>query len=464
MKFRASIVLWFACLLLPAGAWAGPVLMISIDGLRPEYVLQADRYGLKIPTLRRFMASGTYADGVISVVPSVTYPTHTTLVTGVWPIEHGIHGNVRFDPFGKNFDEWYWYASEIKSPTLWEAARKAGKVTASVSWPVTVDAKWINYAVPEFWQAKMPQNLKLLESISNPPGWLGGVESSAGLDEQTTAAAFEAGRNRSNSEFLAADEIRTKVALKILADEKPGFMTVHLGSLDHIEHTTGPFSTESNGAVELLDGMIDRLSRAALANDPSTVIAVVSDHGFIRVQHHINLAVPFIEEGLMKLKIVSGSTERPEISSWDAEPWPNGGSAAVMLRDPKDEALRTRVRNLLKKMKDDPAYDIARVIEQPELSALGGFPEAAFLVEMNPGADVGINLTGPVASPTSGTGAHGYLPDRPEMRASFFIVGPGIAAGRNLGLIDMRQVAPTIAMVLGVNLPSAKAEKLHVLK
>jgi predicted AlkP superfamily pyrophosphatase or phosphodiesterase len=102
------------------------------------------------------------------------------------------------------------------------------------------------------------------------------------------------------------------------------------------------------------------------------------------------------------------------------------------------------------------------LIDQPDLSAKGGFPDAAFLVEINPGADVGINLTGSVASPTSGTGAHGYLPDRPEMRASFFISGAGIAAGRDLGLIDMRQVAPTIAMVLGVNLPSAKAEKLRV--
>jgi predicted AlkP superfamily pyrophosphatase or phosphodiesterase len=464
MKFCASLILWFASLTLPAGAWAGPVLMISIDGLRPEYILQADRYGLKIPTLRRFMASGSYADGVTSVVPSVTYPTHTTLVTGVWPTEHGIHANVRFDPFGQNPDEWYWYASEIKSPTLWEASHKAGKITASVSWPVTVDAEWIDYAVPEFWQAKMPQNLKLLESISNPPGWLGYVENSAGLDEQTTAAAFEAGRDRSNPEFLAADEIRTKVALKILADEKPGFMTVHLGSLDHIEHTTGPFSVESNGAVELLDGMIDRLSRAALANDPSTVIAVVSDHGFIRVEHHINLAIPFIKEGFVRLKPQANPMKRPQIDSWDAAPWPSGGSAAIILRDPKDDALRTRVGNFLKKLKDDPIYDIVRVIEQPDLSATGGFPEATFLVEMNPGADVGISLTGSVASPTSGTGAHGYLPDRPEMRASFFMMGPGIAKGRNLGLIDMRQVAPTIALVLHVNLPSAKAEKLHVLQ
>jgi predicted AlkP superfamily pyrophosphatase or phosphodiesterase len=66
--------------------------------------------------------------------------------------------------------------------------------------------------------------------------------------------------------------------------------------------------------------------------------------------------------------------------------------------------------------------------------------------------------------PPPGTGQHGYLPDRPEMRASFFVKGPGIAAGRNLGLVDMRQVAPTIAMLLGVSLPTAKSEKLHVLR
>lgn len=93
---------------------------------------------------------------------------------------------------------------------------------------------------------------------------------------------------------------------------------------------------------------------------------------------------------------------------------------------------------------------------------MGEFPEVALLVEMNPGADVGINLAGPVVSPTSGTGAHWYLPDRPEIRASFFITGSGIAANRNLGLIDLRHVAPTIASILGVNLPSAKAEMLRV--
>jgi hypothetical protein len=453
-----------ACLLFPLGAWAGPVVMISIDGLRPDYVTQADRHGLKIPTLRRFLALGSYAEGVVGVVPTVTFPSHTTLVTGVWPTEHGIYSNRMFDPLNTIFDEWYWYASEIKTPTLWEAVSKTGKVTASVAWPVTVDAKWVKYAIPEFWRAKMPENVKLLEAISNPPGWLGDVEASLGLDEQTAAAAFQSVGIHSNPEAIAADEIRTKLALKILADEKPEFMTVHLGSLDHIEHSTGPFSKDSNEALEQIDEMVDRLCRSALANDPSTVIAIVSDHGFASVEKHVNLQVPFISEGFLKLKTPGGPSERPQIASWDAAPWAAGGTAAVVLRDSQDDVLRTRVKNFLQKLKDDPTFEIARVIEQPALGAMGGYPEAAFLVEMKLGADVGSNLVGPVIQAAPGTGTHGYLPDRPEMRASLFIMGRRIAAARNLGLVDMRQVAPTIATILGVNLPSASAETLHVLQ
>jgi predicted AlkP superfamily pyrophosphatase or phosphodiesterase len=102
------------------------------------------------------------------------------------------------------------------------------------------------------------------------------------------------------------------------------------------------------------------------------------------------------------------------------------------------------------------------VIEQPDLAKMGGFPNASFLVEMKPGADVGYALAGPIGQPAPVTGTHGYLPDRPEMRASFFIMGKNIAAGRDLGVIDMRQVAPTIAGILGVTLPHARSTPLPV--
>jgi predicted AlkP superfamily pyrophosphatase or phosphodiesterase len=422
--------------------------MISVDGLSPEYVLHADAHGLKIPTLRRFLTEGAYAEGTIGVVPTVTYPSHTTLVTGVWPSEHGIDANVAFEPL-VTVETWNWYAQDIKVPTLWDVAAKAGISTASVSWPVTVGADSVKYLIPEYWRTRTGNDHKLMEALSHPLGLLAEMEKKLGP------------YNESSDQGVPGDLVRARFSQEILAREKPGFMTIHLASLDHIEHGTGPFSKESNEAVEAADQMLSQLIQTALAADPDTVIAVVSDHGFIPVNHHVNLMLPFIKEGLIELAATSGAAA-PGIASWDAAFWPAGGSAAVMLRDPRDEALKSRVKALLLKMKADPAYSIARIIEQPELAKMGGFPDASFLVEMQPGADVGYALRGPVTQPAPGTGTHGYLPDRPEMRASFFIMGKGIAAGRNLGLVDMRQVAPTIAGILGLALPTAKSAPLTV--
>jgi predicted AlkP superfamily pyrophosphatase or phosphodiesterase len=101
------------------------------------------------PVLERFLAEGTYAEGVVGVVPTVTYPSHSTLVTGVWPAEHGVHSNLVFDPLGEYPGEWYWYFREIKAHTLYQAADEAGLTTAAVSWPVTAGAP-IDYLITEF--------------------------------------------------------------------------------------------------------------------------------------------------------------------------------------------------------------------------------------------------------------------------------------------------------------------------
>src|SRR6202158_6376646 len=123
--------------------------MISIDGLRPDYITAADAHGAKVPNLRRFLKEGAYAEGVAGVVPTVTYPSHTTLMTGVWPAKHGILANTTFDPLQKNYQGWYWYNEDIRVPTLWDAAAQAGRVTASVQWAVTRGGA-INSTLPEF--------------------------------------------------------------------------------------------------------------------------------------------------------------------------------------------------------------------------------------------------------------------------------------------------------------------------
>src|SRR5918912_2988747 len=107
------------------------VVMISIDGLIPEYYTAPAPLGLKVPTLTQMKLNGAYADGVEGVYPSVTYPSHTTLITGVRPALHGIIQNRVFEaPPDKQTKEWYWFAKDLKTETLWSMAKRAGLVTA----------------------------------------------------------------------------------------------------------------------------------------------------------------------------------------------------------------------------------------------------------------------------------------------------------------------------------------------
>src|SRR5580692_1928430 len=152
---RLATLIFFA---FASPALAQPsLLVISLDGMRPDYVLKADEHGLKIPHLRRILKDGAHATGVRGVLPTVTYPSHTTILTGVWPVKHHVYSNVVFDPFDRNLAGWMWYAEDIAVPTLWDAASRAGLITGSVSWPVSVASPGIRYNVPEYWRApKMP--------------------------------------------------------------------------------------------------------------------------------------------------------------------------------------------------------------------------------------------------------------------------------------------------------------------
>jgi predicted AlkP superfamily pyrophosphatase or phosphodiesterase len=423
--------------------------------MKPEYITQADAHGLKIPFLRTLISNGTYAEGVTGVFPTITYPSHTTLVTGVWPAEHGILSNLEFDP-GQHFNgDWFWYAAQIHAPTLWQAAHAAGLKSASVGWPVTVGAD-IDWLIPEYWRTMgersndNPSDQLLMSALAHP----------AHLIEDLAPAAGP--YMMGNDTDIEGDEAKTRYSLEILRRYQPAFMTIHLSSLDETEHMTGPFSSEADQNLEALDGMVARLTRQALTNDPSTVLVLVSDHGFLTITHSVNLLVPFLEAGLIQATMNPGS-RTPTITSWKAEPWMAGGMAAIMLHDPHDEQTRLKVHQVLDKLAADPENGIVQVLDRDELIKRGGFPDAAFLVVLKQGYYTGAATSGPLITPIQGTrGSHGFSPEFPEMHSSFFAMGADIAHHRDLGQIDMRQIAPTVAGILNAQLPSAKATPLNV--
>jgi predicted AlkP superfamily pyrophosphatase or phosphodiesterase len=414
------------------------LLMISIDGLRPDYVTAADAHGAKVPNLRRFLKEGAFAQGVVGVIPTVTYPSHTTLITGVSPATHGILANLPFDPLRENQSGWYWYSEDIRVATLWDAASRAGLSTASVQWPVSVGAR-VTWNIPEVWRAGTPDDAKLLRAVSTP-GLLAELEPELGPYPRALT--------------VESDEQRAKYAARILEKKRPNLMTLHLIALDHVQHVVGPFTPDAMAVLERLDTLVGTLRATAETVAPGGAhVAIVSDHGFGKTAMELNLHAEFRRAGLLT---VSGS----KVTDWKAMPWTAGGSIAVMLKDPGDTATLAAVRALLDRLAADPAHGIDRVLDAAALRARGGFPSAAFLVGLRPDWHAGSGLSGALVGKAAVGGTHGHLPDLPDLHAAFFVVGPGVPAGRALGLIDMRDIATTLARRLNLSLPAAEGREL----
>jgi predicted AlkP superfamily pyrophosphatase or phosphodiesterase len=441
MKFLRTAFFGVCLAAGPAMAQAAPVLMISIDGLRPGDVLEADKRGFTAPALKKLVAEGVYASGVRNALPTVTYPNHTTLITGVWPAKHGIANNPTFDPLQKNMGGWYWYAEDIKVGTLWDAVHKSGGKVASLSWPVSVGASSIDYNLPEYWRAEIPEDMKLMRALATP-GIVPLLEKRTGL---TYAQA--------DGEEVEQDVGRTRFAAALIAAKRPLLTTVHLRGLDNTEHSYGPGSPEAKKALATLDKAVGQLVVDARKAEPDLVVAIVSDHGFAPVTHSINLIAPFVQAGLITLD------DKKKVTAWQAEPW-GSASAAIVLAHPDDAALRAKVSSLLKSLAAKTELGIDHVADSNEIAQAGGTPLASFWVDFKPGYMMGSDPSAPQVGPASVRGTHGYFPSHPEMRATFILTGPGIAKRGALGEIDMRDIAPTLAKVMQVKLPDADGKPL----
>jgi predicted AlkP superfamily pyrophosphatase or phosphodiesterase len=375
------------------------------------------------------------------MLPSVTYPNHTTLVTGVAPAIHGIAGNLTFDPLQKNMEGWYWYAQDVKVPSLFDAVHAKGGVTLGFGWPVTAGSLSITDNVPEYWRAYSSEDVKVVRAVST----LGLAERINKLSGTTFAATLGV--------TVAADAARAKAAAALIAADHPQFSAVHLSSLDETQHDNGPDTAQSRANIEALDGIVGTLIAAARRAEPDVVVALVSDHGFASISHDVNLVSAFADAGLV-------TEENGKVKSWLAMPWYQAGSDIIVLAHADDAAVKAKTEALLAKLAADPKNGIAGFIDRAEIAKRGGAKDADFWVSFAPGYKAGKAISGPLITPSTDKGTHGYFPEWDAMRSTFVIAGPGIPAGKNLGEIDMRDIAPTLAKIMDVSLPRATGKPL----
>jgi predicted AlkP superfamily pyrophosphatase or phosphodiesterase len=215
-------------------------------------------------------------------------------------------------------------------------------------------------------------------------------------------------------------------------------------------------------ALEQIDLMVGELRDAIRAEDARAAVCIVSDHGFAPVNKVLWLDAIFVRERLITLKTKETTVQKSGVTDWVARPWHAGGSAAIMLKNPGDGAARARVKSLLERLHADPENGIEAILDEAAIRRLGGDPAAQFWVTMRAGHMVSATLQPSIVSVVSARGTHGYAPTLPEVASTFIIAGDGIAAGRDLGSIDMRSIAPTLARFMAVPFPSAEVPAVDI--
>jgi predicted AlkP superfamily pyrophosphatase or phosphodiesterase len=428
----------FCVLLLCSNAlWAQEkhVVLISIDGFRPEFYLDP-AWGMV--NIRQGMAKGAYAQGVRGSFPTVTYPSHTTIVTGVLPAKHGIYYNTPVEPLGIT-GKWFWYYKDIKVPTLWTAAKDAGLITAGVSWPVTVGAP-INYNLPEY--VILPQNkgekkdeIKALYNESNPKSL---------FDEVQENAIGKLGEYGAVLNDYTNDQNKARMAAYILRKYKPAFLAIHIGLTDHYQHEQGREGDKVRSAVVGVDvavkTIIDAVQMAGF--DKSTTFIITGDHGFVDIHSQFNPNVMLAQAGLYDDK---------NKESWKAYFQASGGSAFLHLRDPKDKATLEKVNKALAALPDG-IKKLFHVVDKSQLTIAQGDPNAALALAAYQGISFGATAAGELLTAAKG-GTHGYMPtDFKETETGFVAFGRGIKPGVVLPLIGQEDIAPLIANLLNLNL------------
>lgn len=426
------------------------VLLVSVDALKPEFVFEQERLGVNLPNIKRLFAeSGLFArDGMKSVFPTFTYPCHQSMVTGTVPATHGTVNNGIFDPEGKHQGAWHWFVNR-RVKTIWEAAKEAGYIVASVAFPTSVGAKG-DFIAPEFWWDGSELDSRFIDAVSTPQGMVLEMEQEIGRYAGGLDLSDEGDRQRGEAALWVLER-----KIKPLADGRPFFMSAYFASFDESAHQNGVYSPQAARSLEKIDRMLGELAEAAAgAAGGNLVMCLVSDHGSLDNTHNISPNVLLKKAGLIE------TDANGAVTGWKAYSQRAGGTAEIRLADPGDEEAGRRLSQVMEALKADPESGILEILTGKEARARGGFPEAAYVLVSKKGYELRDDTDGDYCrTRLTQKAQHGYSEEFPEMRASFFLTGPGIPKGNieNVRLID---VAPTLAGLMGAELLQAEGRDL----
>jgi predicted AlkP superfamily pyrophosphatase or phosphodiesterase len=363
-----------------------PLILISIDGYRADYLGRGHN-----PTLVALAASGVRAQSLRPAFPTLTFPNHYTIVTGLYPDHHGIVNNRMLDPAiavpfvykdAATIDNPAWWGGE----PLWVSVEKQGRHSATVFWPGSDVA--IDGVRPEHWM-RFDASLSPDARVAQALDWIDLPES-----------------------------------------ERPAFVTIYFDQVDHASHTFGPGSPEVDATVAQIDAalahLLDGLQQRGLADAANLVI--VSDHGQAlagadKVEvldrtidvNHVNLISTGVLTGLAARPGHEAEVERALLAPHEhMRCWKKSAVPARL-----HYGSNPRIPPLLCLADDGWIINTQKFMDDPERH---------------------VSL-----------GEHGYDNDDPAMRALFIAHGPAFKRGLVVPEFDNVDIYPLLTAILGIS-------------
>ncbi len=417
------------------------VIVISEDALVFEDLETLKEY----PNFASIWPKAALVPRTRSIYPTITYPAHVSMMTGVYPERHGVLNNEQ-TILGEASSKWVHFRESVKAPTIFDRAKAQGLTTAAVFWPVTGNDVSIDYLVDEYWPQTPGETAhECFRNSGSSPEVLEKV-----VDPNLPLLTHRV--------HPGCDQFITACACAMIREFKPNLLMIHPANIDAYRHQTGLFSprvTQGLYEIDLWLGDIIKATKDAGIYDDTTFF-IVSDHGQMNITRTIAPNVLFAENGLLTVA-PDGS-----VADYKAFAKSTGMSAQVYLRDPSDRDAYEKTHALLTQMCDEGVYGISRVYTAEEVKAeerLAG--DFSFVLETDGYTSFRNEWTRPLVRALDiedyrfGRATHGHHPDKGP-QPTMLAFGPGIRAG---AVVDEHRpivdVPPTVAKVLGFEMPGA---------
>ncbi len=413
--------------------------------LSADAMVDADlSYMATKPHFSELMRRASIVKHVRTIYPTVTYPAHTSMMSGAYPEKHGVFSNEELT-VGAPKQPWCWFNRASKVKDIFYAAKAAGLTTAGVFWPVTGCHPAIDYLVDEYW----PQfeGDTLIEAFRR-------AGSSEDVIEKIIKPNIVEGRMQVHPD---ADEMGFRFAEAMIREYQPDLLMFHPANIDGMRHKYGLFNEHVTQALDDTDrwlgALVQATKDAGVYEDTNFVL--MSDHGQMNIQRIIHLNVVLADHGLIRVD------DNGTVTGWDAYTHSAGMCDYVFLKPGADDKLRQRVYELLLHLRDEGIYGVSEVFTRTEIKARerldGPFD---FVLETDGYTAFGQRVTRPMVSTFDSTdyrygrATHGYLPDKGPQPV-FVAAGPAVKPGIEIERRPIVDMACTMAGILGLTLPDA---------